>query len=142
VRIWSAVSGELVASLEGHTRWVTGVPFSPDGTRLASAGADGTVRVWSAAAGELVASPEGHSGRVWGAFSPDGTRLASASADRTVALWASDGQDALCRLVLGASVVAVAWERSTIAIGTAAAEVALLHILDRARPLTSASAGP
>jgi len=44
--------------------------------------------------------------------------------------------------VLGASVVAVAWERSTIAIGTAAAEVALLDVLDRARPLTSASAGP
>jgi energy-coupling factor transporter ATP-binding protein EcfA2 len=77
--------------LHGHTAGVWSVAFSPDGTRLASAGGDGTVRLWESTTGQPIGKPfEGHTAAVWSvAFSPDGTRLASASEDKTVRLWES-----------------------------------------------------
>ncbi|MGR6963507.1 nSTAND1 domain-containing NTPase [Geodermatophilus sp. URMC 61] len=73
----------------GHTDWVNGVAFSPDGRLLATASGDQTVRLWDVAETISVSRPlEGHTDRVNAvAFSPDGRLLASASSDRTVRLW-------------------------------------------------------
>ena len=65
-----------------------GFTFSPDGTRLASAGEDRTARLWDAATGALLATCRGHASKVLGvAFSPDGARLVTTSADGTVRQW-------------------------------------------------------
>jgi WD40 repeat protein len=75
-------------TLEGHSRWVESVAFSPDGRLLASGSDDETIKLWDPATGALKHTLEGHSGSVASvAFSPDGRRLASGSSDRTIKLW-------------------------------------------------------
>ena len=71
--------------------------FSPDGSRIASAGWDKTVKVWDAATGQETLTLRGHTDWVYSvAFSPDGSRLASASEDKTVKVWdAATGQETL-----------------------------------------------
>ena len=73
VRVWEAASGQLLRTLEGYSRRVRSVAWSPDGQWLASGSVDSTVRVWEAASGQLLRTLEGHSSRVHSvAWSPDG----------------------------------------------------------------------
>ena len=46
VRLWSAGTGTLLRSLEGHTNGVSKLLFSPDSQYLVSASYDGTIRLW------------------------------------------------------------------------------------------------
>ncbi len=76
--------------LAGHTSEIF-IAFSPDGTRLATAGYDGLVKVWSVAsdstAGQLLLSINHEQPARSLAFSPDGTRLAAASQDGAARVW-------------------------------------------------------
>jgi WD40 repeat protein/tRNA A-37 threonylcarbamoyl transferase component Bud32 len=88
VRVWSATTSEIRARVD-HAGWVQSITFSPDGRRLAWAGADPTITVWERRAGSTLAL-HGHEGGVYGvAFSGDGQHLASAGMDHTIRIWHS-----------------------------------------------------
>ena len=62
--------------------------FSPDGSRVLSAGLDNVARVWDARSGKALAELKGHSDSVVRAsFSPDGSRAVTASDDGTARVW-------------------------------------------------------
>ena len=51
VRLWDVVTGAEIRTLEGHTRGVDSVSFSPDGKTLASGSRDYTIRLWDVGTG-------------------------------------------------------------------------------------------
>ena len=87
VQLWIAEpdgGGKLVRDLLETTDSVFAVAFSPDGTKLAAAGADRALRVWEVATGKELALIEDHADWIFDlAWSPDGKRLATASRDKT-----------------------------------------------------------
>lgn len=90
-RVWKATSGELAATLRGHTDAVDKLALSPDGALLATASADGALRLWSTADWTAKATLRGHGDDVVScAFASDGSRLFTSSKDRTLRTWSSD----------------------------------------------------
>jgi WD40 repeat protein len=80
--------GQILLTCRGHSEAVTGVVWSPDGTRVAAASLDTTVQVWDATSGQRLLSYTGHQDFVWAAaWSPNSKQIASGSADGTVQIW-------------------------------------------------------
>lgn len=68
------------------------IAWSPDGTRAASGGKDGSAIVWDMKKLVPLATLKGHQDWVWAvAFSPNGKLLATSSPDRTVKVWTMAG---------------------------------------------------
>ena len=74
--------------LAGHRDRVYEAAYSPDGSLLATASADGYVRIWDPSTGELIQTlDDGRRAIKSVAFSADGKILASTSNDRTIKIW-------------------------------------------------------
>src|SRR5262249_1442309 len=73
--------------LRGHTKFVAGLAFSPDGKHLASTGQDKTIRVWKVTTGEELARMD-LSGEVYNKllWLPDGKTIVSAEGDGSLRL--------------------------------------------------------
>lgn len=80
VKIWDTASGTLLKDI-AVVSFVYEVAFSPDGTLLATASADGIIRLFEVATGTIRTELSLRKGEATSlAFSPDGTMLASGGA--------------------------------------------------------------
>ncbi|MFO0897435.1 MAG: WD40 repeat domain-containing protein [Pirellulales bacterium] len=90
-RLWEIPSGNLKATLKGHTGLVISVAFSPDGQTLATGSFEHNVKLWNIATQQEVASLEALPGScVSLRFSPDGRTLAAGSVNGSetyILLW-------------------------------------------------------
>ncbi|MBI5960258.1 MAG: WD40 repeat domain-containing protein [Chloroflexi bacterium] len=89
IRIWELDSPDApLLTFNPHSTYVQGMAFSPDGTVLASSGADTRVHFWDVITGAEVRPPLVHSTATrWVLFSPDGQRVFSCSEDGLVWVW-------------------------------------------------------
>ena len=83
--------GLVLQTLEGHTKSIWGVAFSPDGSLLASGSADKSIIIWRSEDWTIDKTLTSHTGRVHDvAFSKNGAHLASSSTDHSVIVWQVD----------------------------------------------------
>ncbi|MBN4005144.1 hypothetical protein [Nostoc sp. LPT] len=80
-------------TLEGYNDTVTCVNFSPDGEKVVSGSADGTVKLWSRN-GKEIKTFKAHDKKITSiSFSPDSQKLVSGSEDKTIKLWSLEGKE-------------------------------------------------
>lgn len=79
--------------LEGHTKSVNGISYSPKDPLIVSASSDKTLKLWKLDGTPVQPSQlMTHDNKVYSVnFSPNGEYIASASADKTIKLWKKDG---------------------------------------------------
>jgi WD40 repeat protein/nucleoside phosphorylase len=145
----SPVLGTTLYTYDEHASWVVAVAWEPNGTRIASAGGDGTVRVWDVDTGERLRTYRGHTRRLAKAglpptvynvaWSPDGQSIVSAGDGAKVHVWNPvTGENSMIYQGHSGSgllpnVYAVAWSPDSTRIASACSSVGLdktVHIWD------------
>jgi WD40 repeat protein len=88
--VHDAKTGKLLFELEGHTKAVSSIKYSPDGNWLITASEDGTVRRWRASTGKAENTLQHDSGLFDAQFSPDGKWVAARDTDSILHVWEAD----------------------------------------------------
>ena len=118
-KIWSPFSGELIRNLNGHTKGLSDIAWSPDSVYLATASDDHTIRIWNVDSvctylntrmfsvlnrgwkGLTSKVLKGHTSYVFCVnYNTEGTQLVSGGCDSDVRIWnAAKGARVVKRLM-------------------------------------------
>jgi WD40 repeat protein len=116
IRIWDVDREQTIISVNGPApvgswgSWGGWLGWSPDGTKLAAGGKDGTVHLWETDSGRELHVLRGHKSPVWSvAFSAGGTRVAAWEEDGTVKIWDANTGQLSAEVVHPGDVHAGAW---------------------------------
>jgi WD40 repeat protein len=86
-RLVDASNGKELFALRGHSSYVIGVGFSPDGSRLVTASFDNTTKLWDVASGHEFLELTDEIGFVRASFTADGRRILAVGGDGKVRAW-------------------------------------------------------
>ncbi|KZT38410.1 WD40 repeat-like protein [Sistotremastrum suecicum HHB10207 ss-3] len=99
ILLWEDVEDQwqLKCEFQGHTEWVLSAAFSPDCSRLVTAGGDHTIRIWDIATGQGLGTPlETTDDSIYSlSFSPNMTRVVSGGGDGIIRIWDVDAGEEL-----------------------------------------------
>ena len=91
VWLYDVETGAEINLLIGHTKQVSSIAFSADGTKIAGLNRDNSIRLWDVRTGKSIHTLAGHTDSVDAiVFSPDGSTLASRSRGKIIRLWDVD----------------------------------------------------
>jgi WD40 repeat protein len=88
ITLWNVGDSVETTTLKNRSGDISQIIFSPDGTRLVTAGKDWPILIWDLASQRVTAALNGHTGSVNSiSFSADGKLVISGSDDGTVRVW-------------------------------------------------------
>jgi len=120
VKVWDLETGDLkFEHPELHSDTVFDLRFSPDGSKLATVGADKFLRILDTKKGEPLQDFEGHTHHVLGVdWNADGTRLVTSGADHVLKFWdLEQGEQIRTSQDANDFVTAVRWAAENMVVG-------------------------
>ena len=102
IKLWDVTTGQLKATLTGHTDWIKTLQFSSDGRTLAAIDDDNMLKLWDVSTGneKQTLAVQVKYWQKFAIFSPDSRLLAFPGDSKTIVLWDIENNKILHELVV------------------------------------------